>query len=77
MFAAPKHWQTLHSGAFILDLHKSKAKSSLKTSVPVRLEILGLFGNTLTGDHMNSPYHTDKLRQVIQRQLFQKRKRLS
>ena len=55
VFAAPKHWRTLHGGCFILILRKSETKSSSKTSIPVRSEILGLSGNMFTANNMNTP----------------------
>ena len=52
-------------------------KLSQKTSLLVRLEILGPFFNTFTGNHMNSLHNRDKFWQEIQTPLSPKRKRFS
>ena len=43
----------------------------------MRSKILGLFGNTLTVGHMNSPYNTDKLQQQLETALSAKPKTFS
>ena len=77
VFETRKHWRTLHGGYFILILHKSQKKSSWETSLLVRSEILGLFGNTLTADHMNSLHNRDKLPPHNQTALIPKQKTFS
>ena len=47
-------------------------KLSKKTSLSVRSEILGMFGNTLTVDHMYFRHNWEKLPQEIQTPLSQK-----
>ena len=49
-------------------------KLSWKTSPLVRSAILGLFGNTLTGDHVYSPLRWKKLPEEVQTLLSQKRR---
>ena len=51
-----------------------KKKVNQKTSVLVRSDILGLLGNTLTADHMNSPHNTVKSVQQLQTPLSPKPK---
>ena len=51
-----------------------KDNLSWKTSLLARSEILGLFGNTLTTDHMSSRHRWDKLMQQVQMLLSQKQK---
>ena len=51
-----------------------KDNLSWKTSLLARSEILGLFGNTLTADHMSSRHRWDKLMQQVQMLLSQKQK---
>ena len=54
-----------------------KEKLSWKISTLVRSEILGLFSNTLTADHMYSRHRWEKLWQKVQTLLPQKRKTFS
>ena len=49
-------------------------KVSSKISCLVRSEILGLFGNTFTADHMYSCLRQEKLQQQVQTLLSQKRR---
>ena len=60
-----------HNFALILD------KLSWKTSLLVRSEILGHFGNSLTAYHMYSRHRWKKLRQKAQMLLSQKRRTFS
>ena len=46
-----------------------------KTSLLVRSETLGLFGNTLTSDQMNSPHNRVKFPQQVQMPLSSKQKK--
>ena len=48
-----------------------------KTSLLVRSEILGLFGNTLTADHMYSGNYWEKVPQQVQTLLSQQPKKFS
>ena len=67
--------QTLRNTAwqhFYPNFKLIRKKTSWKTSLPVRSEILGLFGNTLTTDHMNSLHNRDKSPHHIQRPLSAK-----
>ena len=52
-------------------------KLNLKTSLLVRSKILGLFGNTLTADHMYSRHYWEKFPQHVQTSLYQKPKKFS
>ena len=54
-----------------------KDKLSSKASPLVRSEILGLFGNTLTAEHMYSRHTWEKFPQQTQMLLFQKLKTFS
>ena len=47
-------------------------KLSLETSLLVRCEILGLFGNTLSAAHMHSRHNSEKFSRHVQRPLSQK-----
>ena len=51
-------------------------KLSYKTSLLVRSKILGLFGNTLTADHMYCRHNWDRFPRQVQTQLSHKLKRL-
>ena len=50
----------------------SQDKLSWKTSLLVRCEILGLFGDTSTAAHMYCPHNSEKFPTLVQTPLFQK-----
>ena len=52
-------------------------KFSWKRSLQVRSKILGLFGNTLSTDHMSSRHTSEKCGQQVQTLLSQKRRTFS
>ena len=49
----------------------------MKISTLVRSKIFGLFGNTLTADHMYSRHRWEELRQKVETLLSQKRRTFS
>ena len=57
---------------FYLNFPLIHEKLSWKTSPLVRLEILRLFGNTLTADHMYSHHRSEKLPEQVERLISQK-----
>ena len=82
-FRAPSHSKRVHGSQtllelalqhFLLNFSFIQYKSRQKTSSLVRSEVLGLFGNTLTADHMYSSHRWGKLLQQLQTLLSQKRR---
>ena len=74
VFTGPKHWRTLRGCTLILVSPYSENKSSYKIYLLIRSQILGLLGNTLTPNHMNSPHNRYKSTQQFQTSLSPKPK---
>ena len=69
--------QTMRNSAwpyFYPNFQLIQHKLSEEMSLLVRYDILGLFGNTFTADHMNSPHNRDRLLQKVETPLSPKPK---
>ena len=68
------HFSNLHKIYlnFYLIFPLSQDKLSQKTSLLVRCEILGLFGNTLTVAHMYCRHNSEKFQRYVKTPLSQK-----
>ena len=80
-FETPLVSQCVHGRQTLLKLARQhfhpnfpliKEKMSSKTSLPLWCEILGLFGKTLTADHMYSRHDWETFQQHVQTPLCQK-----
>ena len=74
VFTDPKHCLNLHYNTFIPIFHWSRTNWSWKYLLLVRFEILGLFGNTFTEDHLYCRHRCEKLPQEVETQLSRKRR---
>ena len=85
-FRTPFESQHIHGSQILLESARQhfypsfrimQDKSSLKTSVLVRSEILELFGNTFLSDHVYSRHNWENFSQHVQTLLSQKHKMFS
>ena len=77
VFTDAKDWRNLKNGTFILIFYYFNTRLSQKTSPLMRSEVLGMFCNRLTADHMNFLDNRDKFLQQVQTLLSQKPKTFS